>query len=292
MTTTISVITGTVETQLASLGALVGHAGWGMPVMDTYSLRSPGQHGDTWGGFALAPRIGSLSFRMKQYGLDAMYTLRTALLELFSPLRPSIILRFVTPEGTRQFYCHYYGGLEMDWAVGDWAAQAFTVMLKCNAASCYDPVGASWTFWASGGPDKYEVPTVVPYQIGAGVIDRSKTIVYPGSWGSFPTIRITGPITDPTIANETTGETLDFTGTTIAPGDWFAINCGAGLKTVVDSSGVNQISKLTAASDLSTFHLAAAPEVVDGVNVIAVTGTGIGEPTKVDLSYFVRYLGV
>ena len=290
MTAAISVIVNGVETQLSTLGALVGHVGWGMPVVDTYSRRAPGQHGDTWGGYALAPRIGGLVFRMKQNDLDAMYTLRQTVLNLFSPLAAPI-LKFVTVEGTRYFQCHYYGDLGLDWGVDDWAAQRFAVALKASDPTCYDPTGVGLTF-ALGGGTNGAIPSAIPSIIGGDVINQSQVVTYAGSWGSFPFIRITGPITDCIITNTGTSEVLDFTGTTIANLDWYDVDCRYGLKTVKDKAGVNQISKLTAASNLSTFHLAASPEVAGGVNSLLVSGNVITSLTSVAVTYFTRYLGV
>lgn len=287
----LSVIINGVETQLASLGALVKHVGWGSTKQDTYSLRAPGQHGDTWGGFALAPRIGSLIFRMQTTDLDAMYTLRNTLLTLFSPLAAPT-LKFVTPNGARCFDCHFYDNLSLDWDVSDWAAQKIGIVLKASDPTCYDPTGAGWTFSLGGGADMFTVPYSVPYKMGASSINQSQTITYPGNWGSFPLIRITGPITNPIITNLGTSEVLDFTGTTIAAGDWYDIDCRFGLKMVNDAAGVNRVAKLTTASNLSTFHLGANPQVVGGINPVNVSGSAITVATSVSVSYFVRYLGV
>lgn len=289
--TDISIIVGGVETALPSLGALVGHTGWGMPDVNPYTTRAPGQHGDTWGGFALAPRFASLVFRLKQSELPAMYTLRSQLMSLFSPLYPKIIVKFVTLEGTRYFDCHYPGGMTMDWNVQDWAAQGIAAPLICDDAVCYDPTGLAWTFALGGGSDTFVVPYAVPYKMGASTINQSIALTYPGSWGSFPLIRVTGPITNAKIVNSGTSETLDFTGTTINAGDYYDIDCRFGLKSVTDSAGAYKNDKLVN-SQLSTFHLAAAPEVAGGINSINVSGSSVSAATKVEVSATVWYLGV
>jgi len=287
----ISIIVGGVETQLSTLGALVSHTGWGMPDVNAYSTRAPGQHGDTWGGYALAPRFASLVFKLKTIELPAMYTLRAQLLALFSPLYPKIIVKFVTVEGTRYFDCHYPGGMVMDWNVENWAAQGVAVPLKCDDSTCYNPVGLSWTFALGGGSDTFVVPYAVPYKMGASTINQSQVITYPGSWGSFPFIRITGPITDAKITNSGTTEVLDFTGTTIAAGHYYDIDTRFGLKTVTDDTGAYKNDKLVA-SQLNTFHIAAAPEVAGGINSINVSGSAVSAATKIDISAIVWHLGV
>jgi len=294
MTRAISVIIGGVETQLSTLGALVAHLGWGMAAIESFAERSPGQHGDTWAGFNLGPRIGHLVFKSVTGELDDLYALREDLLSLFSPLSSEIILKFGA-SGTldeRRFSTHLVGGLEGEWDVQGWGVQKFEVSLKASDPTCYDPTGEAWTFSLGGGEDGFFVPYDVPYAMGASVINQTQVITYPGGWLSYPLIRITGPITDPVITNDGTGDVLDFAGITIAAGHWYEIDCRYGQKTVVDEAGTNRIAELTAASDLATFHIAPDPELADGINSIRVSGSAVDASTKIEITYFVRYLGV
>jgi hypothetical protein len=80
-----------------------------------------------------------------------------------------------------------------------------------------------------------------------------------------------GPITSPVITNAITGDKLDFTGTTIVGGASYTIDCRYGQKTVVDSAGANQISKLTSDSDLSTFCLLPDPDAPGGANTLSAS---------------------
>ena len=105
-------------------------------------------------------------------------------------------------------------------------------------------------------------------------------------------VRITGPITDAVITNNATSEKLDFTGTTIAAGDYYEIDCRYGYKTVVDSTGANQIADLTSDSDLVSFHIAPDPEVGGGINSITITGTSITAATTAFVSGKTRLIGV
>ena len=284
--TTITVTVNGVETAISSLGALTGHVGWGMPPVDSYSERSPGQHGDTPAGYSLAPRIGHLIFRMRTTSYDASFTLRSQLLTLFSPVN-SLILKFTTAEGARCFDCRFVGELGMDWDIGDHTYQKYTVALKAADPTCYDPAGQAWNFGLGGGADTMEVPTVIPMTVGGSTIDLTSTITYAGNWLSYPFIRITGPIHDAIIENQTTGDILDFTGVTIAAAHYYDIDCRYGHKTVTDNHGANMIADLTAASDLATFHLEE-----NAINSIRVTGSAVTAATIIQLSYFERWLGV
>ncbi len=94
------------------------------------------------------------------------------------------------------------------------------------------------------------------------------------------------------LENETTGEKLDFTGTTVAAGHYYDIDCRYGRKSVKDEAGTNEIADLTSDSDLATFHLAAEPEAGGGVNSLRLTGSAVTTATKVELTYDTRYLGI
>jgi hypothetical protein len=116
---------------------------------------------------------------------------------------------------------------------------------------------------------------------------------YDGDVASFPSIiRITGPITNPVITNQSTGEKLDFTGTTIAGGDYYDIDLRYGLKTIVDASGNDVFSDLTSDSDHATWHIAADDEVTDGINTVRVQGSSITASTKIEINYLNRYGGI
>jgi hypothetical protein len=172
-------------------------------------------------------------------------------------------------------------------------AQSVGVTLRAADPSFYDPVAVDINFGIAGGGTGTPVPTPVPTPVGASTVNQSIGVIYTGTWYSFPMIRITGPLEDAVITNETTGEKLDFTGTTIANGDYYLIDTRYGRKSVVDSSGVNKVGDLTDDSDLGTFHLepdgAIAP---GGANSLRVTGDSLSQVSAVEMTYFNRYLGI
>jgi hypothetical protein len=65
-----------------------------------------------------------------------------------------------------------------------------------------------------------------------------------------------------------------------------------GYKTVTDDLGVNQIAAVAAASDLATFAIVPAPQVLDGVNIITVVGTGTTGASATSIFYYNRYVGI
>lgn len=137
-------------------------------------------------------------------------------------------------------------------------------------------------FLLGGAADGFTVPTPVPTPIGASSAACAQVVTYEGSAPSRPIIRVTGPITDIVIRNETTGEKLDFQGTAIAAGDTWLIDMHLATPVVVDGQGVDRSGALTADSSLMTFRL------VPGDNAFYIAGSGIDERTGVTMEYWVH----
>jgi len=188
---------------------------------------------------------------------------------------------------------HYASELSLPIEAGEGSVhQKVVLQFKAYDPSWYDPTMQVLSFGLGGGGDAFTVPMSVPHGVGASTIDMTQAITYAGTWLSHPLIRIRGPITDLIIQNTSTDEKLDFTGTTIADGDYYDIDCRYGHKTVTDASGVSKIDKLTSDSDLATFHIERDPVVVGGINSIRVAGSSVNDNTAIDLSYYVRDLGI
>jgi hypothetical protein len=289
MTATISAIVNGTTTNLMTLAPLVSHDGWGMTPVRRITERGAQQNGVTLTGYRLDPRQASLIFKADKVELDDMYTLRQTLLNLFVP-QQTISLLWAMSYGNRQIDVVYSGEMSLSWQVKEWAAQKMVVNFLAPDPTFYNPTlfGNEFFFSPPGTP----VPTPIPTPIGAGGF--TGPIAYRGNWQSLPIITLYGPATDPIITNQTTGEVLDFTGTTIASGDYYVIDCSYGAKTVTDSLGVNRIADLTAASDLGTFHLAEArPGEASRNNVINVNCTAAtASISKAVIEYYERYLGV
>jgi hypothetical protein len=158
----------------------------------------------------------------------------------------------------------------------------------------YDPVAfdpaevtATFTITLDAG---LIFPITFPITFGAGEVDDTLAITYPGTWLSFPIFTIVGPIQTPRIDNNTTGEKIEFT-IDIAPGRTVTIDLTENAKTVVDDLGNNLIGGITSDSDLATFHLAPDPEAAGGVNTLRLRGDNPTGSTDVSLAYFNRYFG-
>ena len=267
-----------------------GDDGWGAAHLLRLATHGPQQHGDTDEGFRLHPRTASLILSVNGSSWTNMLSRRATLLNIFSPLD----LLTIKWDGLDKQIDGYFAG-SMDMSSRDRAGfmQTIAVTLKCPDPSFYNPTINTVVFGAAAGSGTFAVPMPVPHGVGAAAVDDSVGINYAGNWYSYPTIRITGPITDALITNVTTSEKLDFDGVTIAAGDYYDIDTSYGYKTVIDDSDVNKIADLTEDSDLATFHL--QPDSSDapgGSNSISVTGSSVTAATAVRLQYYTRYTGI
>lgn len=290
----VSIIRGVQEYSIddGSLCLLVGHDGWGLPPVNRFASRAYAQHGDWDLGYRLGARLGSFVLQVPATSLKDMYAARASLLGIFSP-DALIKVKWVLPDGnTRQIDCYVNGDLTMPWDPKRWGAMRAAVQLRAPDPTFYDPNSLVVNMTGLAGGTAFDIPWVIPWSIGGASINVTQVINYSGTWAGYPTIKITGPITSPVITNQSTGEVLDFTGTTISAGNWYEIDTRPGYKTVVDQAGANQISKLTTSSNLATWHLAPDFEVTGGVNSIKVAGSSGTTATKVTLTYFLRYLGL
>lgn len=271
-----------------------GEDGLGMPDLHRMEDRGPMQHGSSDRGYRLDPRYAAYVFGIAAASKSDLWDKRQELLRIFRPTR-TIIMKHVLENGdTRYLDCLFSGSMKMpaqDRRGGIF--QKLSVVLKADDPTLYDPDGESVSFALGGGGGAWEFPWEIPWTVGASSIDLSQNLEYEGDVATRPSIiRITGPITDAIITNNSTGEKLDFDGVTIAGGDYYDIDLRYGYKTVVDSDGVNKITDLTTDSDLSTWHIAAEDEVADGINSIRVQGSAITAATKVEINYYNRYGGI
>lgn len=267
--------------------------GFGMAPLHRLTERGPMQDGVTDRGYRLDPRIVTLVIPIIGASWEDRYTRRQEILRFLRPGDTPVILRFTDPSGNiYQLDGHLQSG-PLFGTKDMWGNQFKAVMrLVCPDPTWYGD-SISVVFELGGGSDSgMRVPTTIPHTIGASVIDSTIGIDYDGTYRSYPIIRIVGPIDDCIITNETTGDKLDFSGVSIAPGDWYLIDCRYGYKTIVDSNGANKVTDLTTDSDLATFSI----EIDEGQeitpNAIRVSGNSISTATKVYITVYKRYIGV
>jgi hypothetical protein len=177
----------------------------------------------------------------------------------------------------------------------------------------YDPAIHTVLFSLEAGgvePTGWPIPWPIPWAVGTDVLNMAVHVKYAGgsrlAAPEFPVIHIMGPIDDPVILNETTGEVIDLSdngGLSLAdPTEWVEIDLAnpprRDAKTILDQDGNSAEQYLTTASDLATFHIAPAGERLPdgsyctGDNIIRVSGTGVTSETLATMIYYDRYHGI
>jgi Phage tail protein len=295
MTTLTATVGGTtyVLHDVSTSLAWVGDDGWGMAPTRRITDRGPLQHGDSDIDFRLEPRLGMLKLLARASSASAHWDVRATLLRIFRPSNTAIKLLWGLDNGAqRQIDVHYAGDLTFPSDARLGFNQTAVVQLRASDPTYYDPTVQSVPFGVGGGSGGFVVPVVVPVAIGSSTVNQTQVITYPGTFLSLPIVTIVGPITNPVVTNQSTGEKLDFTGITITAGHSYTIDCRNGYKTVLYDDGTNKIADLTDDSDLQTFHLDPDPDTPGGQNTIKVTGTGANTATAINIVYYVRYVGI
>jgi len=288
MDLTIVLSGGNVSLSDGTVATLEAHDNLGGAPLSRMRERGPMQHGERDAGYRLDPRVFSLRFGVHGSSRSDLDTRRETLLGYLTPAR-DITLQFTLDNGdVRRLDCHAVGAPMSHDAQQYWEALPVAVQFRAADPTFYGSTGQSQVFSIEG--DGLPVPVPVPFDVGPDALDETVTISYGGSIWSYPyKIRIEGPITDPVITNVDTGDKLDFTGITIANGDYYDIDCRYGYKTVEDSGGTDRRYNLTDDSNLATFHLGADPEVASGDNDIQVTGSEVDSNTEVTLYWYERF---
>ena len=258
----------------------LGDQGFGLAPLHRITTRGPLQHGDSDIDFRLDPRILQIPLVVKNESSTAPkathYSIRNALLQIFKPQSSGTlqILIGTTSGGVSKIQDYridtkVLGGLSFDVEPTSYHVRTI-VQLRAEDPTWYEP-------YTSGNP---YVVTYFDTNIGS-----SQIFPIGGNWQTYPVIRINGPITNPTITNTTTGEVIAITAT-ISAGAYYDIDLSYGAKTVVDNTGTNRISTVSAASDLATWHFE------PGNNTIAVTGSSTSSSSDIDFTYYNRYTGI
>lgn len=271
------------------------HDNLGMAPLHRLSERGPMQHGASDVGFRLDPRIFALGGLLRSEDEGDLHDLRN---DLLTAIRPSATLRIVLTllnGDVRAIDCHTIDAPLPRTYRSDTTLSEVAIRFRAADPTFYHPVARFQVFGLAGTGDGMFVATEVPTEIGGSTLDQRVNTMYRGNFHSHPhLVRIEGPITDPVITNETTNEKLDFTGTTIAGGEHYDIDCRYGYKTVIDQDGANVIADLTDDSDLATFHLRVRDARIGNasVNTFHVTGTAITPATSIRLVWYDRFLGI
>jgi len=279
-----------------------------MPGLEYITQRGPMQHGETVIDYRLNARLIQYVIRLNSCSRQGFWESRWNLLDLIRPnrqyagqLSPGILRKRIPGGYIRDIDVFIQQGPEFaPRSIEEWDEFGITEALRFYAPdpTFYDPTLQCLT-WSVISFNELVFPlTFIKEGIGdglifgMGIINAIESITYLGTWMTFPTIEIDGPMSGPTIENLATGEkiTLNYQ---ILDGETVTIALPFGNKTVTNNLGANLAGTVSTDSDLAAFHIAPHPEAPGGVNQIHVIGTdAILGTTQIRLSFYTRYIGI
>ena len=290
--------------------AVLSEVGGGTPPLSYLVSRGPLQDGATIRGFRLNPRAYIMLVRWQGCSRDQYWQYRAKLLDWVRPnrqvigtLNPYTLRKYLTINGVpvkRDLYVMIESGPEfVGRSPAQWDEQGFSETLRWVA---YDP---TWYDAAETTvvnfptyTDNLVFPITFPIVFGSGIVSSTLSIAYAGTWATFPTLVIQGPIDGPTFTNILTGEVIALN-YAVATGEQVTIDLAYGAKTVTNNTGDNLIQYVTDASSMATFHLepfpsapATTPGGSLGANQINVSGSGATGDTVFTVRYRNRYFGL
>ena len=213
-------------------------------------------------------------------------------LSAFKPYATAGILRREMTDGAQyELDVRFQSGLNLDLSdYMEWASPKYALQLVA-----YDPVWrklpVQTQLFAISELTELVFPMTFPIVWGGSLIDDTTIIAVSGTWKTYPTIALTGPLTNPKVSNESTGQFIQLN-YTVPAGRVVTIDLTPGVKTVEDDIGANLIGYLSTDSDLFGFHLGVPPEVSGGNNSIRVQTSGATNDSEVNLSWYSRYVGI
>jgi hypothetical protein len=280
---------------------LSGIGNMGMPDINYRTERGPFQDGSTPLGFVLEPRVVTMSHRFNGGCRQEYWDNRAEMLNALRPNRQAIgefetgELVKVLPDGTeRRLLVLVQEGPRFPGIVrGRWDEFSAQDVINFIAHDpiFYDPNQCQQELTFASGQDELDFPIEFSIQFSSDGSVPTDTITYLGTYKSFPTILMVGPLTDPIVNNITTQEKIKYEGT-IAAGRTVVINLEFGNKTITDDLGNNLIGNLSTDSDLANFHLEPHPGAEDGVNQIGVAANATTANSRIAMSWFSRYIGI
>jgi len=265
------------------------YSGLDKPPVRTIAERAPQQHGESYIGYRLDPRTFQMVLGIHAASHSQLETRKGVLANYLASASNPLKVRFTTESGNvRQIDCECIGCdmPSIDQTTNRYQRAGLT--FKAENPLFYNPTGSTHHFGLGAlAADSMQVPLQIPWNVGQSTLDANIVVTYAGSFLALPIIRITGPITDAKIVNNTTSETLFFDGITIGGADYYVVDCRFGYKTIEDLAEANKIADLDeSTSDLATFHIAPGPkEAPGGDNSLTVTGTSVTGDTMVTVQY-------
>lgn len=277
--------------------ALLSEEGFGMPPIEYITQRGPFQHGESLRDYFLRPRILQLAIRRNMCSRDAYWTKR---LELLDILRPNRVNSACAIQGTLRRITSSGQTYDLDVVVTEgpgfaqsndrWDMWSYQEVIRfiANDPTFYNPVAKSVSFTLAPNSiifGNVQPPANTVFGWVFGYANSIVNVINYGSWITYPTIIVNGPMNSFSIVNNTTGKHIALA-YDIPTGYYVQIGLTYGRKYVQLNTGVDLIGSVS--GDLATFRLE------PGNNEIEVRGVDYDPllAPQVTMSYNERFIGI
>ncbi len=256
--------------------------GFGIP-MKLITHEVPGQPGDFEQYVQLSPNDIRAVLHIFAPGEGELEAARRALAEAMRPMRGVGRLRHVSSDGnvTRELFCREIGRFR---DIAGRSPGHLKLGLQFRAADpfWYDTNYTDMVL-TPGGTTTFFQGSFFPIHISAGGVSSGFTVENYGQGVAWPYWVITGPGTNPTLTNDTTGEELASNISLADSTQILMIDTHPGVSTVFREDGSNQWG--TIASDSVLWALA------EGVNHVTMSMGSTGAGSALQLRYKRRWEG-
>lgn len=274
---------------------LLTYIGYGAPPIQYITQRGYKQHGETKIDYVLDPRTVSIELWKNPACDRATYWLnRAALHDILRPNRGgSLELTLITPDGNqRAILLDPTPGALFDTPQTDDNNWEINESLDFIA---FDPIwynaDQTVTAVAQDTTQNLVFPITFPIVFGPGGATYSLSIVYAGTWQSYPILTINGPYTSVVIENQTTGAEIELI-VPIGATESRTIDLTPGALSVYDHDGNDAFDELGANSNLVDFVIQPDPIAPGGVNDIQAQITGATAGSGFTVQYRERYFAL
>lgn len=253
-------------------------SGFGGSGSELWTVSGPYQNGATFLGALLVPRSVNLVFTIIAASTESLFEKRREVAGAFSPYGGEGVLSWI--QGDRTFHLRCIAeGPSPNFLSGKASGptwQAVSVTLKASDPCWYETTEGLYLQGVTGG---LTFPCSFP--VSFATVSPSVTILNPGDVPSPVIMRITGPVTDPVITNETTGETLSLD-IEVAAEDYIDIGTEFAKTYVRDSDGDSIMGTVIPGSIFW--------QVEPGENTLSYSDSG--GSAQILIQYSPRYTGV
>lgn len=229
-----------------------GKKGFHAPTYQHYRDESPAIAGAFWRGVRATPRELFIPIVIRDVNRDVVLAKRRALIAAISPTKGECVITSSWPDGSsRSIQARYIDGMDGgEQGPGEYGVTVIRYGLRFIADDPYmygDTVTQQWDFTA---PTRTELPmpgadtffeVVASSLLASGVVINN-----PGDVDTYPSWQITGPFTSVTLGNTTSGKSFTIVDTAATSSNKLFIVTDPGNSYIVDETGTNTWSGLSA----------------------------------------------